>query len=83
MMWEDNVNCDLKVVKIIHCRKQAKGRNRWKEITEQVNEDLQSVVERLDLVCMKGKTGGDKLLTEWVTLCCKYQLPGGGNVWVH
>jgi len=67
-MWEDNVNRDLKVVKINHCNKQAKGRNGWKQITEQVNEDLQSAVERLDLVPVKGKTGGEKMLTEWVTV---------------
>jgi hypothetical protein len=75
MMWEDNVNRDLKVVKINHCKKQAKGRNGWKQITEQVNEDLQCVVECLDLIPVKGKTGGDKMLSEWVT--CKYQLPWG------
>jgi hypothetical protein len=27
MMWEDDVNRDLKVVKIITAKKQAKGRN--------------------------------------------------------
>ena len=54
-MWEDNVNRDIKVVKINHCKKQANSRNEWKQITEQVNEDLESVVEHLDLVPMKGK----------------------------
>ena len=63
MMWEDNVKCNLKVVKINHCNKQAKGRNGWKQITEQVNKDLQTVVEWLDLVRVKGKTGGDKMLS--------------------
>ena len=56
------------------------------------------MVEHLDLVSVKGKTGGDKMLTEWVTLSCKYQLPWGKkylgslaiwlslellNIWVH
>jgi len=61
MMWEDNVNCDLKAVEINHCNKEAKGRNGWKQITEQVNEDLQPVVESLDLVPVKGKKGGEKM----------------------
>ena len=82
MMWEDDVNRDLKVVNIT-AKKQAKVRNGWKQITEQVNMDLQSVVERLDLVCVKGKTYGDKMLSEWVTLSHKYQLPWEKNVWVH
>ena len=33
------------------------------------------MVERLDLVPVKGKIGGDKILSEWVTLSYKYQLP--------
>ena len=61
MMQEGNVNHNLKVVKVNHCNKQAKGRNGWKQITDQVNEDLQSVVERLDLVRVKGKTDGEKM----------------------
>jgi hypothetical protein len=40
MMWEDNVNPNLKVVKINHCKKQAKVRNGWKQITEQVSDDF-------------------------------------------
>ena len=35
------------------------------------------MVEHLDLVSVRGKTGGNKMLTEWVTLSCKYQLPWG------
>ena len=79
-MWEDNINRDIKVVKINYCKKQAISRNEWKQITEQVNEDLQSVVESLDLVPVKGKTSGDKMLSGD---SCKYQLPWGKNVWVH
>ena len=30
--------------------------------------DFQSAVERLDLVPVKRKTGGEKMLTKWVTL---------------
>jgi hypothetical protein len=41
------------------------------------------VVERLDLVPVKGKIGGDKMLSEWVTLSHKYQLRWEKNVWVH
>jgi hypothetical protein len=35
------------------------------------------VVERLDLVPVKGKTGGDKIVSEWATLSRKYLLPWG------
>ena len=59
-----------------HCKKQAEGRNGWEQITEQVNEDLQCVVECLDLIPVKGKTGGDKMLSEWVTLA-NINCPGG------
>ena len=38
------------------------------------------MVEHLDLVSVKGKAGGDKMLIEWVTLSCKYQLPWGKKI---
>jgi hypothetical protein len=40
-----------------------------------VNEDFQLVVELLELVPMKGKTGADEIFSELVTLFSKYELP--------
>jgi hypothetical protein len=40
-----------------------------------VNEDFQLVVERLELVPTKGKTGDDELFSELVTVFSKYELP--------
>jgi hypothetical protein len=40
-----------------------------------VNEDFQLVVELLELVPMKGKTGADEFFSEFVTIFSKYELP--------
>jgi hypothetical protein len=45
-----------------------------------VNEDFQLVVELLELVPMKGKTGTNEILSELVTLFSKYELPWGRMV---
>jgi hypothetical protein len=38
MKWKDNIKQNLKVTAIYRCKKQAKSRNVWKQITEQATD---------------------------------------------